>query len=101
MSCIRNVFTSILLSSSFHIKQIYVFFVWNILISHILFKTGSTEAPIGLQGSERLSSSMSQVDDPVDVVSAIIATHRSWQYKSRLIGYVLPMMIHQPVQQRR
>jgi hypothetical protein len=40
----------ILLSSGFHIKQIYVFFLRNILFSHISFKTGSTEAPFGLQG---------------------------------------------------
>jgi len=40
---------------------------------------------------------MIEIDNPIDILNAIIATHRSWQYKSCLISYVLPMMIRQPV----
>ena len=51
--------------------------------------------------SSDLSSGGSIVDDEIAAVDAILATRQSWQRKSLLLSYTLPVMKTRPVRRRK
>jgi hypothetical protein len=51
--------------------------------------------------SSDLSSGGSVIDDEIAAVDAILATRQSWQRKSILLSYTLPVMKTRPVRRRK